>query len=133
MTLPPGIAKQLQAGAQTELEQFARETVGVQAAVLVTADGFELASYRAGKVVSAKVAAMGSSIQALAKALAKEAGVSEMRNTLIEAEGGTVLVMAVPDSKPKLTLAVVTSNSAITGHLMWSARNCCAAVSRLTH
>lgn len=109
-----------------------RASVGVQAAMITTADGFEIATFRAGKSVSAKMAAMGSSIQALAQALAREANLDEMKNTVIEAKGGTVLVMAVNESRPRLTLAVVTNSSAILGQLIWSARECCAAIGKLT-
>lgn len=110
------------------LTDFGRQTPGVQAAVLMTSDGFEVASFQAGKSVTAKLAAMGSSIQALAGALSTEAGLSGMKSTLIETETGLAMIMAVPSVKPALTLAVIANKSAIVGHLLWSARNLIIAI-----
>jgi predicted regulator of Ras-like GTPase activity (Roadblock/LC7/MglB family) len=109
------------------LADFGRQTPGVQAAVLMTSDGFEVASFQAGKSVTAKLAAMGSSIQALATALSTEAGLSGMKSTLIETETGLAMIMAVP-MKPAMTLAVIANKSAIVGHLLWSARNLILAI-----
>ena len=115
------------------LADFGRQTPGVQAAVLMTADGFEVASFQAGKSVTAKLAAMGSSIQALASALSTEAGLTGMKSTLIETETGLAMIMAVPTVKPALTLAVIANKSAIVGHLLWSARNLIIAIEAERH
>lgn len=113
---------------QPLLADFGRQTPGVQAAVAMTSDGFEIASYQAGKSVTAKLAAMGSSIQALAGALSTEAGLSGIRSTLIEADTGIALIVAVPGGRAPLTLAIVANRSAIIGHLLWSARNLVAEI-----
>ncbi|AVP97119.1 diacylglyceryl transferase [Ahniella affigens] len=113
---------------QALLTDFGRQTPGVQAAIAMTADGFEVASYQAGKSVTAKLAAMGSSIQALASALSSEAGLVGLRSTLIEADTGIALIVAVPGARVPLTLAFVANRSAIVGHLLWSARNLVAEI-----
>lgn len=128
MSRHPNFGRVAMEFAQKQLAAFARDSPGVRAAVLMTADGFEVATFNAGKTVSAKMAAMGSSLQALSSAMAREAQLADIKNTLIEATSGSVLVMAVPDTTPRLTLAVVADTSAIAGHLMWSARQFIASI-----
>jgi predicted regulator of Ras-like GTPase activity (Roadblock/LC7/MglB family) len=116
--------------AKQHLATFATATPGVAAVVLTSGDGHEVAAHRVEKAAAAKLAAMGSSIQALGDALTREAGVPGLRNLVLEAEKGTVLVMAVPGARPRLTLAVVAQPDATLGHLLWSARVCCQALGR---
>ena len=51
------------------LQEFSAANATVQLAVLTSGDGFEVASYPPGRPATAKVAAMGSSMQSLSQAL----------------------------------------------------------------
>lgn len=116
------------------LRQLGEDSPGIQLAVLTSADGFEVAAYQAhgAEAAAARVAAMTSSITALADAITRETGLKSAHNLIIESETGTVLMLSLRDAQPPLSLAIVASKQAILGHLLWAARNAGAAISRLT-
>jgi predicted regulator of Ras-like GTPase activity (Roadblock/LC7/MglB family) len=116
--------------AQKHLDTFAHATPGVVSAVLMSADGFEVASLQLGKGGAARLAAMGSSLSAIGSAIAKEAGIVECSRMIIESDSGTVVIMNVPESRPPMSLAVIANDASMLGQLLWSAKNCCAAIAR---
>ena len=118
---------------QRQLRQLGENSPGIQLAVLTSADGFEVATYQAhgAEAAAAKVAAMTSSITALADAITRETGLSTSRNLIIESDTGTVLLIALREAHPPLSLAVVASKQAILGHLLWAARNAGTAITRI--
>lgn len=116
-----------------QLRQLGENSPGIQLAVLTSADGFEVATYQAhiAEAVAAKVAAMTSSITALADAITRETGLSTSRNLIIESDNGTVLLLSLREAHPPLSLAVVANKQAILGHLLWAARNAGTAITRI--
>jgi len=112
------------------LEAFVAANSDVAYAVLTTSDGFEVAAHPK-KPLTQKLAAMSSSLQALSEAISREAGLSNARNLVIEAESGTIVVLGLPGTAPRMSLAIVSGNSETLGHLLWAARNCCAALAAL--
>lgn len=116
--------------AQKLLDAFAQATPGVVSAVLLSADGFEVASLQVGKGGAARLAAMGSSLSAIGSAIAKEAGIVECNRMIIEADTGTVVIMTIADARPPMSLAVVASDASVLGQLLWAAKNCCTAIAR---
>jgi uncharacterized protein len=106
------------------LEAFSSANADVTLAVLTSGDGFEVASYPPNQAVTAKIAAMSSSMQALSEALAREAGLANTRNLIIETDGGTALILGVAGS-PRLSLAIVAKNGELLGKLLWASRNLC--------
>jgi predicted regulator of Ras-like GTPase activity (Roadblock/LC7/MglB family) len=92
--------------------------------VLTSEDGFELAAYR-GQAISGRIAAMSSSLQALSEAITREAGLSNTRNLIIEAETGTILILGLQNTTARVSLSVVASTRETLGQLLWAARNCC--------
>lgn len=130
-TAAPRFAARLTSVSAEQLAKFGRDTPGIALAVLSSGDGFEVASYRAGKDVSARIAAIGSSLQALSEAITREAGLKGARKLIIESDDGCVLAIGIADTKPALSLVVVADKSASLGHLLWSAKICCTSVSRV--
>ncbi len=116
--------------AQKHLESFAQMTPGVMSAVLLSADGFEVASPQVGRGGAARLAAMGSSLSAIGSAIAKEAGIVECSRMIIESDSGTVVIMNIPDARPPLSLAIVAGDGGVLGQLLWAAKNCCIAIAR---
>lgn len=116
--------------AQKHLDSFGATTPGVVSAVLLSADGFEVASLQVAKDGAARLAAMGSSLSAIGAAIAKEAGIVKCNRMIIEADSGTVIIMHVPQAKPQMSLAVVANGDLVLGQLLWAAKNCCAAIGR---
>ncbi len=113
--------------AVSHLEEFGRENPAVSFAVLTSEDGFEIAAYQ-GADVSRRIAAMSSSLQALSEAISREAGLASSNGLIIEAEGGTILVLGLADTAPRLSLAVVAKAGETLGTLLWAARNCCKSL-----
>jgi predicted regulator of Ras-like GTPase activity (Roadblock/LC7/MglB family) len=110
--------------AARELETLGQMSSGIELAVLTSEDGFEIAAYR-GQAISGRIAAMSSSLQALSEAITREAGLSNTRSQIIEAENGTILILGVQYANARLTLSVVASSRETLGQLLWAARNCC--------
>ena len=115
--------------AQKQLHILQDSTPGITSAVLLSSDGFEIATLENDKGKASRLAAMGSSLAAISSAIAKEAGISECSRMIGESEEGVVAVMKVPNSSPPLALAVVANDASKLGQLIWGAKNCCAALS----
>jgi predicted regulator of Ras-like GTPase activity (Roadblock/LC7/MglB family) len=130
MSNAPRFGQKLTSTATEQLAKFGRETPGIGLVVLSTIDGFEIATYHAEHAVSAKMAAMGSSLQALSEAITREAGLKAARKLIIESDDGAVLALGINDCKPAMSLVVVADKSASLGHLLWSAKLCCASMTR---
>ena len=113
--------------AAAHLEELGAGNAGVSLAVLTSEDGFEIAAYRAAEL-SGRIAAMTSSLQALSEAITREAGLAGSRGLVIEAENGTIVVLGIASTSPRVSLAVVASNAGTLGALLWSARNCCKSL-----
>lgn len=117
--------------AQLHLEEFVSANASVKLAVLTSGDGMEIAAHPKRHVgLTQRMAAMSSSLQALATALAKESGLGNNRSVIIESEGGAILVLGVPSPGLSASLSVVAANGASLGHLLWACRSCCAALEK---
>lgn len=107
------------------LQAFAAANPDVTLAVLTSGDGFEVASHPPGQAMTARIAAMSSSMQALSEALTREAGLVDNRNLIIETGGGTVMILGLA-TRPRLSLAIVARSGELLGKLLWASRNLCA-------
>lgn len=116
--------------AQRQLDALAQSTPGVLSVVLLSADGFEVASLQTGKGGAARLAAMGSSLSAIGSAIAREAGIVECNRMIIESDSGTIVIMTIPDARPPLSLAIIAGEGCVLGRLLWAAKNCCIAIAR---
>ena len=114
--------------ATLHLEAFASANAGVLLTVLTSSDGFEVAAHPADSATAARIAAMSSSIQALSEALAREAGLSANRSLILETDTGTVVVVGLAETSPKMSLAVIATGSELLGKLLWATRNLCKAL-----
>lgn len=117
--------------AQRHLEDLVAAHDSIQLAVLTSGDGMEIAAHPKRQVgLTQRIAAMSSSLQALAAALAKESGLANGRSVIIESEGGAILVLGVASPGLSASLSVIASTGASLGHLLWAARGCCAALEK---
>jgi predicted regulator of Ras-like GTPase activity (Roadblock/LC7/MglB family) len=71
---------------------------------------------------------MSSSLQALSEAISREAGLGSSNGLIIEAGGGTILVLGIAATSPRVSLAVVAKAGETLGTLLWAARNCCKSL-----
>ncbi len=118
---------------ETCLHEFVSDVPGIVMAQLMTADGFEIASHIGpmGAGIAPKLAAMGSSLWALSQAVSASTQIGESRNLVVEGSKGHVVLMAVPDTRPALSLLVVTNPSATLGQTLWTTKNTALAISKL--
>ena len=120
-------APELLASAQRQLAEFVAANPDVTLAVVTSGDGFEVAAHP-HLPMGQRIAAMSSSLQALSEAIAREAALGRSRNLIIETDNGTILVLGIPNTTPRLSLAVIASGSEVLGRLLWATRNCCVAL-----
>jgi predicted regulator of Ras-like GTPase activity (Roadblock/LC7/MglB family) len=95
----------------------------VLGALVSTVDGFEVAANVRATASVKKLAAMTSSLLALAEAMSQESEVGHCVDLVIEAGDGMVLMMDVPNEHRKLLLTVLCNKSATLGSVLWAARN----------
>lgn len=128
MSTNPRFAPQIHEAALAQLQALVTQNPGIKLAVVTSADGFEIAAHPA-QPVTQRIAAMSSSLQALSEAIAKEAGLNDSRNLVVESANGTIVILGIA-VVPRLSLAVVASGDEILGRLLWLARNCCSELER---
>lgn len=110
------------------LQKLVSTTSGVTAALVVTSDGFEVASVLHNDLSPEKMAAMTSSMLALGEAILGEANLNDCKNVVIESDGGLIIMLAIGDPKKELLLSVITNGQAMLGQVLWAARQCCERV-----
>jgi predicted regulator of Ras-like GTPase activity (Roadblock/LC7/MglB family) len=112
------------------LERLVVSNVAIKLAVLTTSDGHEIAAYPERPVVTQRVAAMSSSLQALSDAIVREASLGNGRNLIIESDAGLIVILGLAGFAPRASLAVLASGTGILGQLLWAARDCCKSLER---
>lgn len=104
------------------LEQAVAPVSGVQRALLLSEDGFEIASWQspsAQPMQSKSLAAMASSLMAMAAAVGREIDFRNCRRLTFEADGGTVTLQAIQADFPCI-LCLVIGSDAVLGRSLWA-------------
>ncbi|MGV6490261.1 roadblock/LC7 domain-containing protein [Stenotrophomonas rhizophila] len=105
------------------LTTLVADVTGVHGAVVASMDGFALAQ-RGGQAGTVdRLAAMTSSMLALATALGRELAIGALETLILDAERGSVLMLAVPGEPPSL-LMVACDDACVMGTVLWHARRC---------
>lgn len=110
------------------LERLASSEPATMAAVVATADGFALASVGDQVLSAARLAALASSLQALGQAALRELDLPGVGFLFIENERGKILVAEVSRESHSVILCVACGHAAISGRLLWAARQCAAEI-----
>ena len=116
--IPPEIAAR---GAQA-LAQAVAPVNGVQRALLLSEDGFEIANWQspdAQPMQSRSLAAMASSLMAMAAAVGREIDFRNCRRLTFEADGGSVTLQAIQAEFPCI-LCLVLGPEAVLGRSLWA-------------
>lgn len=112
-----------QALCQPHLDALVEGNKEIFGALVSTVDGFEVAAHVRQSTSVKKLAAMTSSLLALAEAMSHEGEVGNCVDLVIEASEGMVLMMDVPNEQRKLLLTVLCKKSATLGSVLWAAKN----------
>ncbi|GAB3041004.1 MULTISPECIES: roadblock/LC7 domain-containing protein [Oleiagrimonas] len=109
---------------QKHLDTLASGLVGIRAAVVASVDGFAIAHSSTSQVSEEKLAAMTSSMLALASAIGRELALGELQALMLDAENGKVLMLAISSAREPLLLMVACSQKSVMGKVLWAAREC---------
>jgi uncharacterized protein len=118
MNVPQTITR----AAQAALENLVSQVGGVIAAVISTTDGFEVASRVQNTAQVSKLAAMSSSISAIAEVVGDESGVGAQKSIVIDAEDGYVVMVNIAHSQFPMILNIIARKSAVLGQITYFAR-----------
>lgn len=110
--------------AQEYLRKFAHDVEGIESAVVASVDGFALASVAQRNHNGDRLAAMTSSMLALANAIGRELVLGELEVLMIDASYGKVMMLSIPKMQPPLLLMAACSRSSIMGSILWRAKEC---------
>jgi len=118
------------AQATKELNTLDTNVGGIVAAVLLSADGFEISSIKVSSDSASRLAAMGSSLAAISVSIAQEGGLSDSRRLMLESQDGVISVSRIR-SHPELALVVIVDDPATLGKLAWATKSCCKNLTKL--
>lgn len=110
--------------AQTSLEELLRDVPNVIAAVIASADGFEIADASRSGISANRLSALSSSLLALGQASLRELQFRGAGTVLIENEGGKIYVAEAPVQPYPAVLCVIADHDALIGKVLWAARRC---------
>jgi uncharacterized protein len=103
-------------------EQLLSTVPGLTAAVLASADGFDVASAVRGRLKPERLAALASSIAAIGQVVALEGSLGHSQRIMIDGELGYVMVCSIDRQDIGLVLILLADNDALLGQLNVSAR-----------
>lgn len=112
------------------LERLLCDVPGIKAAVVATADGFEVTSAQSHQELAAsRLSALASSLLALGQAALRELAMSGSGSVLIENSMGKIMLIDVRRERIPVVLCVVADGDSITGKVLWAAKQCAAELS----
>lgn len=111
------------------LRKLMSDVPSVTAAVVATADGFEVASAQAeGRMSATRLSALASSLLALGQAALRELSMAGSGSVLIENAMGKIMLVDVRRAHLPVVLCVVADEMAMTGKVLWAAKQCAATL-----
>lgn len=109
------------------LARLMADVPSIKAAVVATADGFEVTSAQTdGQLAASRLSALASSLLALGQAALRELAMNGSGSILIENEMGKIMLIDVRRNQIPVVLCVVADGGAITGKVLWAAKQCAA-------
>lgn len=105
--------------AQQEADKIMAETEGVTAVVIATVDGFDIASAASSKLDPSRIAAMASSISAIAYVVSDEAKLGKGKRVTIETQTGFAVVYSVPRTDTELVVIVISDGRTLLGQIAY--------------
>jgi uncharacterized protein len=106
--LPEGLL----AAARAEAAAIAHDIEGIQAVIIATADGLDIASSVRGAADAGRLAALASSIATIGAFVSAEAGHGRSTGITVATDDGFAVVHAIHTSGPELVLNVLADGGA---------------------
>lgn len=105
--------------AQQEADKLLAETEGVTAVVVATIDGFDIASAIRSDLEPSRIAAMASSISAIAYVVSDEAKLGRGKRVTIETDAGFAVVYSIQRTDTELVLIVISDGRTLLGQIAY--------------
>lgn len=113
----------VRAQVDAHLTTLVHDVDGLMGVVVASLDGFALAQVGREEETVSRLAAMTSSMLALAEALGRELAIGSPGALILEASHGKVLMLTIPVQPPQLLMAACDQTSAM-GQVLWHAKQC---------
>ncbi|RYH63911.1 MAG: roadblock/LC7 domain-containing protein [Alcaligenaceae bacterium] len=124
------VPETLAVAGQSALQAHVSSLHGLQLALLVTPDGFEIACLRnRSELQTNRISAMASSLMAMARAVGREIKSPACKRLTFEAQGSTVIFQSIDAGTPCI-LCLVLGPDAVLGHALWATTGVGQAMSR---
>ncbi len=108
---------------QQAVEKYARTYRGVDAVVLATTAGFQIASFASSGLYNRdKLAALASSLFKVGESTIAEACLKNCQSLLLDADNGKVLVSSIRHTEHPVVLLIKVNEKATLGNLIYSAK-----------
>lgn len=102
------LSRTAQAIFETLLQDLVEKARGLDAAVISSIDGFQIAAVIPNQKSVGKIAAMSSSLHALGQAMAREVQRGHCEQLIVHGQMGSIVVLEIPGQDPPLLLNLVT-------------------------
>lgn len=122
------VSSALSKAAQNQADALLKEVSGALAVVISSADGFDVASAARNKDQVTRMAAMASSVSAIASVIGQETLLGNHLGVTIGIERGYVMMVEVSHPTTPMILSVVTDTNAVLGQLNYMTRQAAAAL-----
>lgn len=105
--------------AELEAQKILADVTGVTGVVVATTDGFDIASAIASDLDPSRIAAMASSISAIAYVVSDEAKLGRGKRVTIETDAGFAVICSIPRADTELVLIVVCDGRTLLGQIAY--------------
>ena len=115
MTIPDYVKN----AAQQECNNFVAEQTGALAAVISSADGFDIASAVTRSLDPARIAAMASSIAAIGSVVSQETQLGTSKSVTVNTQDGVVYIANIELQGVTYILNIIANSSAILAQIIY--------------
>lgn len=105
--------------AQKEAQQLMDDIHEIQAVVIASVDGFDIASAVRSNMDASRIAAMASSIAAISGVVSHEAQLGRSRSVTIDTEAGFAVVRSVYRADVELIINVIAQEGVLIGEVAY--------------
>jgi predicted regulator of Ras-like GTPase activity (Roadblock/LC7/MglB family) len=105
--------------AQQQAELIVEEIDGIQAVVVATIDGFEIASEIRSGLQAARISALASSIAAIGEVVSSEAQLGSVRSVTVDTASGAAMIYTIRQNESAFVLIVIADSRALIGQIAY--------------
>jgi predicted regulator of Ras-like GTPase activity (Roadblock/LC7/MglB family) len=105
--------------AQQQAELILNEIEGVQAVVVATIDGFEIAAAIRTNLLASRISALASSIASIGEVVSLEAQLGEVRSVTVDTTSGVAMIYTVRRQDSNFVLIVIADSRALIGQISY--------------